>query len=36
MLYTKIQPHSFLGSGEEEFFSVLPYLGMGAILVNGP
>ena len=33
MLYTKIQPQSFLNSGEE--LSVLPYLGMAAILFNG-
>ena len=31
MLYTKIQPQSFLCSGEEEF---LPYRGMAAILIN--
>ena len=37
MLYTKIQPWRFLGSGEEDTFLVfLPYMGMAAILVNGP
>ena len=35
MLYTKIQPQSFLGSGEEEFEVFLPYIGMAAILFNG-
>ena len=36
MLYTKIQPHNFLGSGEKHvvvFF--LPYMGMWTILYNG-
>ena len=28
MLYTKIQPKSFLGSGEEDFSVFLPYMGM--------
>ena len=36
MLYTKIQAKRFLSSGEEEFLSVLPYLGMAAILFSGP
>ena len=31
MLYTKIQPQSFLGSGEEDFWVFLPYMGMAAI-----
>ena len=35
MLYTKIQPKSYLGSGEEDFLRVLPYMGMAAILFNG-
>ena len=35
MLYTKIQPRSFLGSGEEDFQVFLPYMGMVAILING-
>ena len=35
MLYTMIQPWSFLGSGEEEFYVFLPYMGMVAILING-
>ena len=36
MLYTKIQPQRFLGSGEEEFYVFLPYIGMAAILIYGP
>ena len=32
MLYTKIQPQSFLGSGEKDFKVFLPYMGMVAIL----
>ena len=28
MLYTKIQPQSFLGSGEEDFEEFLPYIDM--------
>ena len=36
MLYTKIQPESFLSSGEVFFFSeFLPYMDMAAILFNG-
>ena len=35
MLYTKIQPQSFLTFEEENFLSVLPYMGMAAILFNG-
>ena len=35
MLYTKTQSQSFLGSGEEDFLSVLPYMGMIAILFKG-
>ena len=34
VLYTKIQPQSFLGSGED-FWVFLPYMGMAAILFNG-
>ena len=34
MLYTKIQPQSFLGSGEEDFKVFLPYMEMAAILFN--
>ena len=34
MLYTKIQPWNFLGSGEEDFYVFLPYMGMAAILFN--
>ena len=32
LLYTKIQPQSFLSSGEEDFEVFLPYMGMKAIL----
>ena len=35
MLYTEIQPQSFLSSGEKKFLSVLPYMGMASILLNG-
>ena len=34
MLYTKIQPQSFLGSGEEGFQEFLLYIDMVAILFN--
>ena len=34
MLYTKIQPQSFLGS-QKDFYEVLPYMDMVAILFNG-
>ena len=34
MIYTKIQPQSFLGSGEEDFQEFLPYMDMAAILFN--
>ena len=34
MLYTKIQPQSFLGSGEEDFQEFLPYMDIAAILFN--
>ena len=36
MTYAKIQPQGILGSGEEDFSRFLPYVGMEAILVNGP
>ena len=36
MIYAKIQPQGVLGSGEEDFNTFLPYMGMAAILVNGP
>ena len=36
MLYTKIQPQSFLGSGEEDFQEFLPGMDMAAILFNCP
>ena len=32
----KVQPQGILGSGEEDFQRFLPYMGMAAILVNGP
>ena len=31
----KIQPQSFLGSGEEDVLVFLPYMNMAAILFNG-
>ena len=34
MLFTKIQPQIFLGSGKEDFYVFLPYMGMAAILFN--
>ena len=34
MLYTKIQPQSFLDSGEEDCQEFLPYMDMAAILFN--
>ena len=34
MLYIKVQPQSFLGSGKEDFMFILPYMGMAAIF-NG-
>ena len=34
MLYTKIQPLIFLGSGQEDFKEFLPYMDMMAILFN--
>ena len=34
MLYTKIQPQSFLSIGEKDFQVFLPYMGMAAILFN--
>ena len=35
MLFTKLQPQSFLNSGEEDVYKFLPYMGMAAILVSG-
>ena len=35
MLFIKIQPQRFLGSGEEDFKVLLPYIGMTAILFSG-
>ena len=34
MLYSKIQPQSFLGSVQEDFQEFLPYMDMAAILFN--
>ena len=34
MLYTKIQPQSFLGPGEEELQEFLPYMDMAVILFS--
>ena len=36
MLHTKFQGHRLIGSGEEDFFKVLPYIGMAAMLVMRP
>ena len=36
MICAKIQPEGILCSGEENFQRFLPYMGMVAILVNGP
>ena len=36
MTYAKIQLQGILGSGKEDFLRFLPYMGMAAILVNGP
>ena len=36
MTYAKIQPQDILGSGEEDFYWFLPYMGMAAILVKEP
>ena len=33
MLHAKFQDHRPSGSGEEDFLSFLPYMGMAAILV---
>ena len=35
MLYTKIQPQSFLDSVVVIFYFFIPYMGMAAILFNG-
>ena len=34
MLHAKFQDHRTSGSGEEDFFRFLPYMGMAVILVN--
>ena len=36
MIPAKVQPQGILGSGGEDFKRFLPYMGMAAILVNGP
>ena len=33
MLHAKFQDHKTSGSGEEDFYRFLPYIGMAAILV---
>ena len=33
MLHAKFQDHRTSGSGDEDFYRFLPYMGMGAILV---
>ena len=33
MLHTKFQGHRPFGTGEEDFLSLLPYMGVAAILV---
>ena len=34
MLCTKIQPQSFLSTGEEDFKVFVPYMGMAALFFN--
>ena len=36
MLQTKFQGHWSIGSGEEDFFIFLPYIGMADMLVMWP
>ena len=36
MIPAKVKPQGILGSGGEDFLSFLPYMGVAAILVNGP
>ena len=36
MLHTEFQGHWSVGSGEEDFLRVLPYMGMAAILIMRP
>ena len=36
MLHTKFQGHVSIGSGEEDFLRILPYMGMAAMLVMWP
>ena len=36
VLHAKFQDHRNSGSGEEEFWMLLPYMGMAAILVMRP
>ena len=36
MLHTKFQGHWSIGSGEEDFLRLLPYMGMAAMLVKWP
>ena len=36
MIWAKIRPQGLFGSREEDFKGFLTYMGMAAILVNGP
>ena len=36
MLHAKFQGHRSIGSGQEDVFKVIPYMGMAAILVMRP
>ena len=36
MLHTKFQGHWSIGSGEEDYLRILPYMGMAAMLVMWP
>ena len=36
MICANIQPQGILGSGEEDFYRFLPYMGMADILIKGP
>ena len=36
MICAKVQRQGILRSGEEDFKMFLPYIGMAAVLINGP
>ena len=36
MILAKVQPQGILGSGGEDFYRFLPYMGVAALLVNRP